>query len=58
MTMPDEIIRLKEKLLYVEGPNDKWVTISLRQQYGHEEDVVVEAQESCDQALMAFGLNP
>lgn len=56
MTMPDEIIRLKEKLLYVEGPNDKWVTISLRQQYGHEEDVVVEAKESCGQALMAFGL--
>lgn len=48
--------RLKEKLLYVEGPNDMWVTISLRQQYSHEEDVVVDAKEGCEQALMAFSL--
>lgn len=44
----------REKLLYVEGANDKWVTISLRNQYGHDEDVKIEELENCDLALQAF----
>lgn len=44
----------EEKILYVEGPNDKWVTISLRQQYQHKEDVNIIDLENCDIALQAF----
>lgn len=44
----------EEKILYVEGPNDKWVTISLRQQYQHKEDVNIIDLENCDLALQAL----
>ena len=44
----------EEKILYVEGPDDKWVTISLRQQYQHNEDVKIQDLDNCDLALQAL----
>ena len=46
----------EENILYVEGPNDKWVTISLRQQYQHKEDVNIKDLENCDRALQALSM--
>ena len=46
----------KERLLYVEGPNDKWVLISLKDQYGHpEDDIYIGDKGNCDKAITAFG---
>lgn len=46
----------KERLLYVEGPNDKWVLISLKDQYGHpEDDIYIGDKGNCDKAVTAFG---
>lgn len=44
------------QLLYVEGSNDKWVVISLLEEYGHKDIINVQNIGSCEQAINAFEL--
>ncbi len=46
-----------ERLLYVEGVNDQWVIISLKEQYGHkEDDVKFKGMGNFDKAIDAFSM--
>lgn len=46
----------KERMLYTEGVNDKFVTISLLEQFGHTDEVYLEHLNNDEKALKAFAL--